>query len=64
MHNMGSYTFRLWRTTNLRSIQKHTSYKVVFSSIPYRRFKAAVEMAKRILTKEKIDRQLAGLPHS
>ena len=48
-----------WRTSNFRSIQKHTSYKTIFGSIPYRRLKASSKTAKRILTKEKIDRQLA-----
>ena len=61
MHNTGNYTFRLRGTTNFRSIQKHTSYKMIYWVLfPKDDLKQVVEMAKQILTKEKIDRQLAG----
>ena len=46
MHKTGSYTARLWRTTNFRSI---------WNTLPTK-----LQTAKRILTKEKIDRQVAG----
>ena len=56
-HKTGSYTLRLWRTTNFRGIQKHTSYKIILGIISYRWFKASGRNRKRILTKVKIDRQ-------
>ena len=61
MHKRGSYNFRLWRTKNFRGIHKHTSYKIILGiNFPIEDLRQAVETAKRILTKEKIDRQLAG----
>ena len=59
MHEASSYTFRLWGTTNFRSIQKDSPYKIALGNISYRWFKKEVETAKRILIKEKINRQLA-----
>ena len=59
MYKTGSYTFRLWRTTNFRGIQKHIPTKLYWVSVPIEDLRQVVETAKRILTKEKIDRQLA-----
>ena len=43
------------------SIQKYTSHKIVLDTVPHRRPKAGRrETAKRILTKEKLDKQLTG----
>ena len=50
-----------------RGIQKHTPYKIVLILFPIENLRQVVEIVKRILTKEKIDRQLAGhssLPNS
>ena len=60
MYKTSSYTFRLWGTTNLRCIQKHTFHKIILGIIPIEDLRQAVETAKRILMKEKIDIQLAG----
>ena len=59
MHKAGSYTFMLWGTTNLRSIQKTLSTELYGLLFPIDDFRQAVKTAKRILTKEKIYRQLA-----
>ena len=60
MHKTGTYTVRLWGTTNFRNIQKHTSNKIILVLFPIEDLRQVVETAKRILTKEKINRQLAG----
>ena len=53
--------FRLWGATNFWSIQKKTlPTKIILGFFPTEDLRQAVETAKRILTKEKIDRQLAG----
>ena len=36
MHKTSSHTFRLWRTTNIRSIQEHTPHKIILGIIPHR----------------------------
>ena len=56
MHKTGSYTLRLWRTKNSRSIQKHPSYKLYWVLFPIEDLRQEPETAKRILTKGKIDR--------
>ena len=60
-HKTSSCIFRLRRTSNFRGIQKHAPYKIVLVIISHRESKTSrtVETAKRILTKEKIDRQIA-----
>ena len=40
--------------------KKNNSYKTILGSFPNNGLTAAVETVKRILTKKKIDRQLAG----
>ena len=60
VHKTGSYTFRLWTTTKSRSIQNTLSTKLYWLLFPIENLRWAVETAKRILTKEKTDRQLAG----
>ena len=60
MHKMGSYSFRLWGTTNFRSIQKKLCTKLYWILFPIEDLRQAVETVQGILTKEKIDRQLAG----
>ena len=60
MHKTGSYTFSLWRTTNLRSVQNILPTKLYWVLFPIEDLRQAVETAIRILTKEKIYRQLVG----
>ena len=48
----GSSNAKLWRNANFRKLQKHPS-------IPYN-LRDAIDLAKRVLTKEKLDRQLTG----
>ena len=50
----------LWRTARFGSIEEYTSHKIVLHAVPHRRPQQAVETAKRILTKEKLDKQLTG----
>ena len=56
MHKTGCYAIKLWRTTNFRTLPTKL-YWVLF---PIEDLRQAVERAKTILTKEKIDSQLAG----
>ena len=44
----------------LEVFKNYASYKIILGVIPHRRLGQVVEMAKRILSKEKIDRQLGG----
>ena len=60
MNKTGSKSFRLWGTMNPQSIPKHTSHKIILDIISHRRLIQAVETAKRILIKEKLDKQLTG----
>ena len=60
MHKTGSYTYRLWRTTNLRVFKNTLPTKLYWISFPIDDLRQVVETAKRILTEVKIDRQLAG----
>ena len=57
MYKTSSYTFRLWGTTNFRSVQNTLLAKLYGVLFPIDVLRQAVETAKRILTKEKIDRQ-------
>ena len=50
----------LWRATNFRSVQNTLPTKLYWILFPIEDFREAVETAKRILTREKIDRQLSG----
>ena len=59
MHKTGSHTIRLWQTTGVRGIKNTLSTKLYWVLFPIEDFKQVVETGKRILTKEKIDRQLA-----
>ena len=47
-----SSTFRLWGTTNFRSIQKHIPTKLYWILFPIEDLRQAVEIAKRILSKD------------
>ena len=60
MNKTGSNTLRLWTTTNIGSIQEHASHKIHWILFPIEDLGQAVETAKRILTKEKLDKQLTG----
>ena len=53
MHKTGSYTFRLWRTTNFRGIQNTLPTKLYWVLFPIGALRQVVETAKRILTKKK-----------
>ena len=58
MNKTSSSSPRLWGTTNPQSIQEHTSHKIILGIFPIEDLRQAIETAKRILTKEKLDRQL------
>ena len=61
MNKTGSNTPRLWRATSIGSIQKHTSNKIILDTISNRRPQTGSRNSKkRILTKEKLDKQLTG----
>ena len=60
MNKTGSNTFRLWRTTGIGSFQKHASNKIILDTVSNRRLETSSKKAKRILTKEKLDKQLTG----
>ena len=63
-HKTGSYTCSLWRTTNSEKYSQTQIIiiptKLYWVLFPTEDLWQAVETAKRILTEEKIDRQLAG----
>ena len=59
-HKTGSYTVRLGRTTSIRSFKNTLPTKLYWVLFPIEDLRQAVKIVKRILTKEKIDRQLAG----
>ena len=56
----GSNALRLWRATGIGGIQKHTSNKIILDTVSNRRPETRVETAKRILNREKLDKQLTG----
>ena len=51
---------RLWRTSDIRAIQKHTSQQIILGTFPIEDLRVAVDAAKRMLIEEKLDRQLSG----
>ena len=55
-----SKSLRIWETADIRGIYKHFANKIVLDFVPNRRSQTAVDTAKRILTKEKLDKQLTG----
>ena len=59
MHYTGSYIIRLWQTTGSRSFYKYSPNEIMLGTLPTEHLRLAVETAKRILTKEKIESQLA-----
>ena len=60
MNKTGSNTLRLWGVANIGNIQEHTSHKIVLDTISHRRSKTSSRNSKKILTKEKLDKQLTG----
>ena len=50
----------LWQTSGIGSFQKYTPNKIILDTLSYRRFIISSRDSQRILTTEKIDRQLAG----
>ena len=60
MHKTSSCTLRLWGTSNFRGIQTHSPYKLYWVLFSIENLRQVVETVKRIFTKEKVDRQLAG----
>ena len=57
MHKTDSYTFRLWRTTDLEVFKNTFPIKLYWILFSVEDLRQVVETAKRILTKEKIDKQ-------
>ena len=60
MHKTGSYIVGLWQTSGIESFQNTLLTWFCWVLFPIEDIKLAVETTKRILTKEKIDKQLAG----
>ena len=60
MNKAGSNSPRLWGTTNPQSIQNTLPTKLHWTLFPIEDLRQAKETEKRILTKEKLDRQLTG----
>ena len=59
MYKTDSYTFRLWEPQILEVFKITLPTKLYWVLFPIEGVWQAVETAKRILTKDKIDRQLA-----
>ena len=60
MYQTGSNTLRLWETASFKSFQNTLPSRLHLVLFPIEDVRQAGEMANRILTKEKLDRQLAG----
>ena len=60
MYYTSSCSFRLWRATNLEVFKNTLPTKLYWILFPIEDLRQAVETAKRILTKENIDKQLLG----
>ena len=60
MHKTGNYTFRLWGPQILELFRKTLPTKLYWALFPIYDLRQVVKTAKRILMKEKIDRQLVG----
>ena len=60
MYKTSSYTSRLWGTTILEVFKNTLPIKLYWVIFPIEDLRQSVETAKRILTKEMIDRQLVG----
>ena len=54
------HILRLWGTINIRRFQNTIPTRLSWVLFPLANLQLAVEIAKRFLTKEKIDRQLTG----
>ena len=53
MHKTSSYTFRVWGTTDFRSIQKHTPHKIILGIVSHRRLKTSSRDSKKNNNKRK-----------
>ena len=60
MDKTGSYTFRLQRATILEVFKNSLPTKLYWILFPIEDLRQAVDTVKRILTKEKLDKQLTG----
>ena len=60
MNKTGSNTLRLWRATILEVFKNTLPTKLFWILFPIEDHRQTVETAKRILTKEKLDKQLRG----
>ena len=60
MHKAGSHTIWLWQTQVLEVFKNTLPTRLYWVLFPIEDLRQAVETAKMILIKEKIDRQLAG----
>ena len=60
MHWTSSYTLRLWGLNILEVFKNTLPTKLYWILLSIDDLRQVVETAKRILTKEKMDRQLAG----
>ena len=60
MNKTGSSTLRLWRATNIGSIQEHTSHKIILDTISHRRSKTSSRNSKKNINQRKVDKQLTG----
>ena len=60
MDKTGSYTFGLWRATILEVFKNTLPTKLYWVLFPIEDLRQAVDITKRILTKEKLDKQLTG----
>ena len=52
MYKTSSHTYRLWGTTNIRSVEEHTLYKIILGIIPHRRPKARSRDSEKISRRE------------
>ena len=55
----GNSNAKLWRNADFREFQKHTSIQTLLN-FDVNNLRDAIDLAKRVLMKEKLDRQLNG----
>ena len=62
MNKTGSNTLRLWRATSTEVFKNTLQTKLCWILFPIENLRQVVETAKRILTKEKLDKQQVKPP--
>ena len=60
MNKASSKSFRVWRTTDTRGVQKHPTNKIVLDLVPNRRSQTSCRYCQKNTYQRKLDKQLTG----